>query len=513
MKNKKQLFLNLVFSAFSFVVGPGINFIIYPYIIMHLGVEAFGFAALAASFVGYAQLATVAIHSMAGRFITVKLHEGDVEGANRYFNSVLITNFLMGFILFIVLFICVIYLERIVRVPEAIISDVKYLFSFTFAGFIVSVLTNTFGVGLFASNRLDIASVRDTAGSVIRGIILFLLFYFLKPQVFYLGIGTFIMTLWVSLSSIYFTKRMIPEISINWKFEFKAVIEIASAGAWNLLSRLSGILAQGIDLLIANLFISPAAMGVISVSKTLPVMLINITGMFTGVFAPQLTISYAKKDYEDIKKQVFFSIKMLGMITGIPVAIITIYSGDFYRLWVPGQDAVLLQILTVIAIINLVISGPFGVFYNIFTAVNKIKTASIVAFIQSIISFITVISLLYVFKDENTRMIMIVSVSSAFSLLLNLTFQPVYAANCLNFKWNTFYPLMLRNIISYIVFTAGLAGLRYLYVPNQWVSLILLCVLFCILGLILYYNIIFTKGEKERIVELFAKNLKRAAAK
>ncbi len=502
MKNKKQMVLNLFFSAFAFAVGPGINMVMYPYIIKHVGVEAFGFAALAVSFTGYAQLAMVAIHSMAGRFMTVELHEGDVECANKYFNSVLITNITMAVLMLLAAVACIAYLEHIVRIPEKIIYDVKTLFAFVFAGFIVSILGNVFGIGLFASNRIDMASVRDIFGSIIRGGILFVLFFFFKPNIYYLGAATFVMNLFVFASDIVFTKTLLPSIKINWKFDLKSVFEIASSGAWNLLGRLSGILSQGIDLLIANIFVSPAAMGIISVSKTLPVMLINITGMFTGVFAPQLTISYAQKDFEDIKKQVFFSTKMLAMITGIPVAIITIYSADFYALWVPGQDARLLHILTVITIINLVITGPFGIFNNIFNAVNKIKLTSIVSFIQSIISAGIVIGSLYLIKEENSRMFIIVGVSSVMAILLHLTFLPVYAAKCLGFKWHTFFPLMFRNVVSFLILAAGLAGLRSLFIPDTWPILIGMCAAASAAGLMLYYLIIFSGYERKRIAEL-----------
>lgn len=508
MKNKRQITINLIFSSLAFAIGPGINLVLYPYIIKHIGVEAFGFAALAVSFTGYAQLITVAINSMAGRFITIKIHENDYEGASRYFNSVLITNIIMAIFLFVTSVFCVIYLEKMIRIPQGIISDVKVLFSFIFAGFMINAVDNTFGVGVFATNRLDISSGRDMITNILRGMLLFCLFYFFQPRIAYLGAVTFTITLIVFITNIIFTIVLLPNLKLDWKFNLKAVLEIASAGAWNVLVRLGGILAQGIDLLIANIFISAKAMGVISVSKTIPVLMITVVGMLTGVFAPQITISYAQKDFDEIKKQLDFSMKMIGMMTGVPIAIITAFGVDFYGLWVPGQNAVLLYWLTMITVINLVFSGPMGVLGNIFTATNRIKTASIVIFFQSLLSATTVLTAMCFIKDENIGMFIIVGVGSFLAILMNITFIPIYAAKCLDFKWNTFYPLLIRAFVGYASLSALLVLLHRYFQVNTWIKFVVVCIASGVCGLALNFFVMFNSRERKKIIKLFMKQIK-----
>ena len=509
MKNKRQLAINLIASSVAFVVGPCINLILYPYIIKNIGVEAFGFAGLAVSFIGYAQLATVAINSMAGRFITVKIHENDYEGANRYFNSVMITNLFVALFLFVSSVFCIIYLENLVKIPADIIIDVKVLFSFIFGGFLINAIDNTFGVGVFATNRLDISSVRDIITGLLRGALLFLMYYFFQPRVAYLGAATFIMTVFVFITNIIFTKQLLPEIKITWEFDIKAVLEIASSGVWNLITRLGAIMGQGIDLLVANLFISPTAMGVLSVSKTIPVLIMSVLGMFNGVFAPQITISYAQKDFEDIKKQLNFSMKMLGMMSGIPVAIIAVFGDDFYRLWVPGQDAVFLNKLSMISIITIIFSGPFGVMGNIFTATNKIKTVSIVIFFQSLLTAIIVLISMYFIKDSNLRMLVIVGVNSFLVIILNILFIPLYSAKCLDFKWYVFYPFMLKNISVSIMIIAAVFVISIYLKGDTWMKLGFACLISGIVGLILDYLIMFSGQEKEKITRLILKYIKK----
>ena len=82
---KKQTGINLIAQVIAFGINLGISFFLTPFIVEKIGVEANGFVSLANNFVEYAQLITISINSMAGRFITIKLHQKNPEDANKYF--------------------------------------------------------------------------------------------------------------------------------------------------------------------------------------------------------------------------------------------------------------------------------------------------------------------------------------------------------------------------------------------------------------------------------------------
>ena len=80
----KQSAINLLAQIVMFGVNLCISFFLVPYITEVIGVDAYGFVGLANDFVSYSQIVTVAINSMASRFITIKIHEGDKEEANKF---------------------------------------------------------------------------------------------------------------------------------------------------------------------------------------------------------------------------------------------------------------------------------------------------------------------------------------------------------------------------------------------------------------------------------------------
>ena len=125
----KQTAINLTSSLIVFGVNLIISFFLSPYVVKTLGVEANGFVSLANTFISYATLITIALNSMAGRFITIAIHKEDYKTANKYFNSVFIGNLIITSILLLPALICIIKLESIINISSNLVLDVKILLS------------------------------------------------------------------------------------------------------------------------------------------------------------------------------------------------------------------------------------------------------------------------------------------------------------------------------------------------------------------------------------------------
>ena len=154
MDKNKQFAINMIAQVVGFVVMMGISFLLTPFVVEHVGSEAYGFVGLANNFVGYAQVITVALNSMASRFITIKITENDVEGSNRYFTSVVIANIVTALVLSVPSAIIILNLNKIVNVSDAILIDVQWLWAFIFLNFLVSIISSTYSVATFVRNKL-----------------------------------------------------------------------------------------------------------------------------------------------------------------------------------------------------------------------------------------------------------------------------------------------------------------------------------------------------------------------
>ena len=493
----KQSAINLIAQIFMFGVNLCISFFLVPYITEIIGVDAYGFVGLANDFVSYAQIITIAINSMASRFITIKIHEGKKEEANKFYSSVVIANIILSIILGIIGIIFVMFMQYFVNIPGDLLLDVKLLFTLMFANFIISILTSTFSVATFCTNKLYLTSIKTIISQILRVIILLGTFLLLKPSVFYIGIATVVSTAYLGYCNYRYSKILTPELIISKDyFSIKYIKILITSGIWNTFSKLSSILSSGLDLLISNIFIGSASMGIISVSKTIPNTILNAFGTITSVFTPELTISYAKKDTESMKKQLLFAIKLLGIFSAIPITILFAYGKEFYNLWVPGQNTILLYYLTCISVLGMCISLPLEPLWNIFTVTNKVKNSSLFLFMNSALTILIVFILLNIFDNPITRMFIIVSVSICFSIIRSLTFLPLYGAKCINIKLTTFYPTIFKNLFVIVISTLISLGIKQIIHINSWITLIIVAFITC--GISILISLLFTINQDDR---------------
>lgn len=506
---KNRIGINLIAQVLAFVINLGISFFLTPFIVERVGIEANGFVSLANNFIEYAQLVTVSINSMAGRFVTIKIHQNNQEEANKYFSSVFIANLVISIILTVISVFVIIFINSLVNISDSILNDVRILWSFIFANFILSLFTSVFNVSTFVKNRLDLNAFCNVKGYLIRIFVLLFCYILLDVHVWYIGMALFFMGIYNLLKNIHYAKKLTPELKIKKAyFDIKAIIELLKSGIWNTISKLSSILSSGLDLLITNIFINALAMGVLSLSKTIPTIILSLFGTIAAIFAPSLTISYAKKDTQLIKRQLKNSIKLLGILSSIPLAILIGFGKEFYMLWAPTQDSNILYILTLINCANLIFCLPLEPLYNVFTATNKIKTSSLALIGFSTLSLSTTFILLKLVPDDmNIKMFIILGTSSFYNIIRVLTFLPMYGAKCLNFKLTTFYGPIIKNTISVVVLSIIAVLIKNILNINNWIILIVVCIFIGILGLIINIAIILDKDDKQRIFDILKEKL------
>lgn len=494
MNRNRQMAINLIASGVAFAVNLGISFFLSPYIIRSIGVEAYGFVALGSNFVSYAALLTIALNSMASRFITIEIHRERWDRANMYFSSVVLANVLAAAVMTIPAIWIVIYLDRVVQVPAAILRDVQILFAFLFANFLVSIILSSFGVAVFALNKLYLRSLRSIEAHLIRcGLIIFLFWQF-PARVSYLGFTALIMVLYTEFFNVYYTLKLLPEMRVARRFfNAEAIRELVMSGIWNTVVRLGQLLLAGLDLLIANVFIDPVAMGTLAVAKTIPNIITNFVGMIAGIFMPEFTILYAQEKRGDLLIALKRSMKILGVLVNIPIALLAVFGQTFFSLWVPGQDARLLQILSLITVGTLIVSGSINGIYSIFTVTNRLKANALVVVLTGVINVGVVYALL---QWTDLGIFAVAGVSTVLSLIRNLAFTAPYGAICLGLKWDAFFPEIFKSVAAFgVVVVLGLGFQRILMV-SDWRSLFFAVVLtgFCGLGL----NVLLILNARER---------------
>lgn len=491
---KNKLALNFIGNLVAYIITFSISFFISPYIVKTVGTEAYGFVSLATNFVNYIALLTVALNSMASRFVSIKIYEKDYNGANVYFSSVILANTVITILLSVPSVLCIMFLEKIISIPNHLIHDVKILFIIIFLSFFITLLTSLFSVAVFVENKLYLTAKRNIEGSVIRCILIILLFNIFPVKVYYVSLVAMILSLYSVIWNIYYTRKYLPYIRISKEyFRFKSIKELITSGIWNLINQVCSILSSGLDLLITNQLINSFSMGVLSISGTVSAIIHSVLMSVASVFDPDLTKGFANKSHDQMMKTLSQSIKILGILIAVPLAGLAVFGDIFYKLWMPMQDARELQILSVLKVMTLVFTGSTASIHEIFIVTNKLKLKTMVSLITAILSFC--ITLILVNTTE-LGLYAVAGVSTSLGILQNYCFTFLYAAKIMKQKWDTFYRLSLRSVFCFCLNSLIFLIIKNLVVVNNWFVFIIVCILCGILGLLANAYIVLKKSER-----------------
>ena len=210
--DKKRLAVNMAAQLLAFAVNMGISFVLAPVIESQIE-NSYGFIDLANKFVLYAQIVVSALNTMASRFITIHVHRDEQQEANEYFSSVFFGNVIMAGIFLIPALVLVIFMGYMpfLNVPPELLRDVQFLWALVFGNFFLSIITSVYGISTYATNRLDLTSIRTMIADILRIIILLVTFTVWKPTLWFVGAASLISTSYIAFWNRRFTRQLFAE--------------------------------------------------------------------------------------------------------------------------------------------------------------------------------------------------------------------------------------------------------------------------------------------------------------
>ena len=494
----------------AFVVNLGVSFILTPIIDAMLP-NTIGFVNMANQFVQWAQIIVSALNTLASRYITIHLHRGEEQEANEYFSSVFFANMMMAAVFLVPALFVILYVGRLFQVPAASLTDVQILFAFIFLNFFISIITSVFSVSTYSTNRLELTSIVTIITELVRVAVLYVTYSFFTPYLFYVGIASVISTVILAIANAGFTKMLLPGIKIRVKhFRWPKVIELISLGAWNSVTRLGQMLLDGLDTFISNIFIDEAAMSLLVLAKTVPTTLSGLMGTLVGVFAPSITITYAKGNKQELLDVIKSSNRIMIFMMSIPIAFITAYGDKFFDLWLwykTPEERTLIYHLAVLSMGVLFVSASIQVLYQVFIITKKIQLNSVVIVASGVISTAIVFILLEI---TNLGLYAIAGVSVVVGLIRNMVFTPIYAARCLEVKWTTFYGDIFMGLASIGIITAVAMVSKLVLPMDSWITFFVSGGFMGCVALMLNFSIVLGKTERQMVLDKVMSKIKRS---
>lgn len=496
-RNSSIVIKTLFWSIIASIMGYIINLFVTPYVTEKLGVEAYGFVTLTKTFVDYGALITTALNSYAMRFIGVEYLRGRYKEANQYYNSVLIADIFLAIFVLIFAIVFSFSLKESLNVPDNLFIDVQKLFVLSFLNFAINTVMTVFSSAAYLKNKLDVNYIFRTIGYSAEILTLLLLFAEFDTRVYYIGIAYVVDSIIILFSRIWMVKKWTPELKFDFlSFNLEAVKKLVVNGVWNSINSLGNILNTGLDLLITDLMLSATELGLIGVAKTFPTMLIMLYQLVSQPFQPLMLKCYSLEDKIGLKKNIEIAMKTSGFVTFIVFSGFVAVGRDFYTLWLPGQDANQLHILTIIALIPNAIEGIIYPAYYIYTLCVKNKIPCIITIIGGLFN---VGGMYFLIKGSSLGMYAVLITTVIIMAITTYITNPLYMSKCINVNVKFFYWILIKGVISCIVMSLAMYLLAHLFVIKSWIALGLSVIPLVVIGSIIYCLIMLNNDERKLI--------------
>ena len=498
--DSKRLSINLIANLLSYGIATVLSFCLTPFFVRNLGKEIYGFYGIANSFVSYITVISIALNSMASKYITVELVKGNNRKANQYYTSIFYSNIILSLFLLPFLVIIIINLNCILSISEVYVFSVQLLFVFVFGAMLIRFVTSIYGCATYASNRMDLRAYTDMAKSVLRLFLFLALFIIFKPSIVYLGLVLLILEIFNSVVQFVLAKKLTPELRIQKQNNrFTLVFDTLKVGMWNSLNQLGDLLLSSSDLVVSNMLLGEAASGNISIIKTMPSLISGVITAINGVFMPRVAHRYAEGNNEIMISEVKRSQKIMGAFVTPICILLVIFGRDFYNLWVPGNDIDLLMRLSAFDVSRMLIIGVTWPVINLNIVMDKVKIPSVMVILSGVLN---IISMFILVRFTNLGIFTIVITTLVLTILFYGIFIPVYPCKYLEISKITFVGPVFRMIIVVLFSFLLIIPIHNLLVVSCWMEFVLYGGVCAIIAFMISFFVFFGPKQIYRFVIL-----------
>jgi membrane protein EpsK len=442
---------NVVANLANFALQIVIGIWFTPYLIRHIGTAAYGLVPLAYQVTDYMKIATMALNSAVGRYLTIALSGGDERQANRVFNTSLGGTFTMGVVLMPFAFIFAFHADKFIHVPPDLVTDARWLFVCTSVMFFMTTFASPFEVVSYCRNRFDLRNGVLMASQVLRVAIVIAMFMFFPARLSYVGLGLLGAGTITLVGALAIWRALGPELRVAPRmFDRSMLRELTAMGGWSVVNQVGTILFLYIDLLVVNLLLGAETAGRYATALQWSMMLRGLAGAIAGVFGPTILSFYARNEMKDLIEYSRRSVRLVGVTMALPIGLVCGLSRPLLSRWLGPEfvsQALLMSLLTGHLCINL----AYLPLQTLPTAANRVRWPGIASLAMG---------------GANLALALILAgpvhwgpygVAAAGAIVLsakNILFTPIYGAHVIGQPKTTF----LRELVPIPIVTAIIAG-------------------------------------------------------
>jgi len=334
--DKREIFKNVGSSWFSLGVNVVTGIFLSPFILHHLGDEAFGLWVLIYSVTGYYGLFDLGIRSSIVRYVAKYSATGQQEEMNLLINTALFSYAGIGTVAMIFTAIATYYVNSIFRIPTEFAGTARLLLLMVGGSVSLGFPLGVFGGILAGLQRFYLLNSINIVSTLLRT---FLIIIALRRGGGLLSVALITVTLpLVNQMANALAAHPLVQLRVGWRYVTRSTLRmIAGYSSATVLIIVASRLRFKTDAMVIGTFVSAAAVTYFSIGSRLMDYSQDLVSGLANLFIPMSSESQAKGDLDGLQKILLLGNRACAFIIFPIAAVFTILGKSVIEVWVGAK--------------------------------------------------------------------------------------------------------------------------------------------------------------------------------
>lgn len=466
-KNTLMLYIRMLFSMLVSLYTSRV-------VLNTLGVEDYGIYNVVGGFVAMFSLISNSLSASVSRFLTFELGRGDMERLKETFSTSLMIHLALAGIVFLLAeSIGIWFLNTQMTIPSERLYAANWVFQASIISFMFGLCSVPYNASISSHERMSAFAYIGMLDVVLRLLIVLFIAYSSFNFDRLIVYSLLLVAVGMSLQCIYFwyCRKNFEECRFKLHFNKSYWKEMSSFAGWNFIGCTAGVLKdQGVNVLL-NIFWGPVVNAARGIAVSVNSAVSGFAGNFMAAINPQITKSYAMKDFQYmfflIEKSSRFSFYILWILS-LPI----LFETDFIlKLWLknyPEYSVIFVRLVLLLSLCDIISNSLI----TSQSSTGKIRIYQIVVGSMLLLNFLlSYVCLSVGFAPESTLIVaLIISLSCLVARLLLL--KKMIGLSIISFFKNVCVKVLYVSLCSMIV-----PLLLVVLLPHSlWKSFLVICI-------------------------------------
>lgn len=361
VSNSRRIAKNTLLLYIRMVFMMAVSLLTSRVILDALGEEDFGVYNAVGGVVALFSVLSTPLSNAISRFITFELGTGNKERLSNIFSTAVNIQFLMAVsVMMLCEVVGVWFLNSQMNIPDGRESAANYVLQFSILTFMVNLINIPFNATIIAHERMNVFAYITIFDVSIKLLIAYLIHISPVDKLKLYVSLLFLVSVLLLLIYSQYCKRHFDEAHYRVKFDKQLFREMSSFAGWHMFGNTAYVLnTQGVNMLI-NIFFGVRLNAARAIAIQVDGAIQQFVNSFTTAINPQITKSYASKEYDYFFKLVKSGTKYTYYIMFLFIVPIVLETDTILSLWLKNvpQDTPIFVRLVVFGSLFTVMGNP-----------------------------------------------------------------------------------------------------------------------------------------------------------